>query len=219
MNKKLFAILIAPLIYTNSATYAGFRTSIDMSTNTLQGKLSDTITNIKNNIIKEKNEGKLSQRTSLGLSLESFFGLGFVAAGFCIDAGKSFRKKDIVDVQDGQETKKFNINSSSVTLGTYGVIGFNFSMLRLLFFVGPHGQYMKYTEPNSSKVSEHQEWQWTPMIGIGPQVRLGMMVVELRYMHPASLNLFKQGKNTLKDRVVFNKKGAGTLSLAALIRI
>ncbi len=195
--------------------YIGPRIGLDMSTITLKGKLNDTIKEIKNVIIAEKNTGKLSSRFVMGLSLESFFSAGMLSAGFCIDASRSFRKKNTIETQ--QSTLKYMINSSSWTLGVMGAAGLNFSLFRLLFFVGPHGQYMESTD--DSKNTKHKEWQWIPMIGIGPQIRLGVMVLEVRYLHPAQINLFKQGSNTIKNRVTFNKKGMGTLSVSALMRV
>ncbi len=193
----------------------GFRSGIDMSTNTLKGKLPKSPSDIKDIIQQERNKGKFSSRSCFGASLETFFGLGLFSMGFCIDAGKSFRSKDYVKTSN--ENYDYKITANSWTLGTYGTVGLNFSLFRLLLFFGPHGQYMR--AQNTADQTEIKEWQWIPMIGIGPQVRLGIMIVELRYMHPGQFNLFRQGKNSIKDRLVFNKKGAGQLSLAALIRI
>lgn len=190
---------------------------MDMSKLSLKGRLNQYIDKIENKISSEKNEGKWLSRANLGVSLESFFSLGLFSLGACIDLGKSFRSKNSLQVNDNQKTEKYNIKANSWTLGATGIVGLNFALMRFLLFAGPHGQYME--SKNETTQQMNKEWQWTPMIGLGGQVRLGITVLELRYLHPAQINLFQQGSDSTKRRVVFNKKGAGVLSVAALMRV
>ncbi|QEK37835.1 outer membrane beta-barrel protein [Candidatus Cytomitobacter indipagum] len=216
MRKILHLLLIAG--QTNAMSfYMGSRIGIDMSTLSLKGKISSSIKKIEKKISSEKNSGKFASRTTLGASLESFFSVSMFSLGFCIDAGKSFRSKNSLEANTNKEKEKYTIKANTWTLGTTGVLGVNFALMRFLLFAGPHGQYMEYK--NETTNDKHKEWQWTPMVGAGAQIRLGITVLELRYLHPAQINLFKQGSDANERRITFNKKGPGVLSVAALMRI
>ncbi|USO00842.1 MAG: hypothetical protein H6845_00740 [Alphaproteobacteria bacterium] len=198
------------------SVYVGPRMSMDMTTISLRGKLNDTVRNIKSIITNNKNEGKFSGRFAPGLSIHTLIPLAFVSTGLCLDVGRAFRGNNLVTTN--LPNHKYKINASAWSVGIYGSAGFNFALFRVMLLLGAHGQYMSKVNLESTGQQAYKEWQWTPMIGIAPQIRLGIIVLEVRYVQPLSINWFTQGSVSANNRVLFDRKGAGILSVAALIK-